>query len=192
LYQNFLKLQDLYLSKKNIMLKTIQNRRSCRKFLNKDIEKEKVDQLIQAALWSPTSKNNRPWEFILIKDPERLNQISQCKPHGSAFLKQCNLAIIIIADPIKSDVWVEDCSVTASYIQLAAEELGLGSCWVQIRLRDYNETQSAGTYIKELLQVPGSYEVASIIGLGYKEKERRAYSENDLLMEKIHWKNYKQ
>jgi nitroreductase len=172
------------------MLKTIQERRSCRTFLDKDIEKEKIDKLIQAALWSPTSKNNRPWEFILVKDLEKLNLLGQCKPHGAAFLSQCKLAIVIIADPDKSDVWVEDCSVAASYIQLTAEELELGSCWAQIRNRDYTEHKSAGNYIKELFHIPDSFEVALVIGLGYKAKDRKPYSESDLRMEKIHWESF--
>jgi nitroreductase len=172
------------------ILETIQKRRSCRIFTSQPVEKEKQEALIKAALWSPTSKNSRPWEFILVDEPAIIEQLSNCKPHGAEFMKGATLAIVIAADPQKSDVWVEDTSIAASFIQLAAEDLGLGSCWVQVRLRQSQGEQSASEYCKQLLNIPEHFEVASIIAIGYKAKERQPYTDSALLNDRIHYNSF--
>ena len=167
-------------------VKLVQTRRSCRNFSKQPIEDEKIEALIKAALWSPTSKNNRPWEFVIVDAAELLHQLSECKPHGAAFLKDAPLAVVILADPQKSDVWVEDTSITAAFLQLTAEDLGLGSCWIQVRKRHHISGQSASDSVKHILRAPAHLEVACIIALGYKNKERRPYTEDDMLMDRIH------
>lgn len=170
----------------NQVLGCIQKRRSCRKFTNRPVEAYKAESLLKAALWAPTSKNNRPWHFVVIDDPKLLGKLAECKPHGSAFLAEAPLAIVLLADPAKSDVWVEDCAIAAILMQLTAEDEGLGSTWIQIRQRMYNDQETAGDYIKKLINAPAGLEVASIIALGYKEKERAPYSEEYLLPERVH------
>lgn len=170
----------------NRVLQCIQKRRSCRKFTAQAVEDYKVESLLKAALWAPTSKNNRPWHFVVVDNPQLLGKLSECKPHGSAFLAEAPLAIVVLADPSKSDVWVEDCAIAAILMQITAEDLGLGSTWIQIRQRLHNEKESAGDYVKNLLKAPAGFEVASIIALGYKEKERAPYSEEYLLPERVH------
>ncbi|MDG5800157.1 nitroreductase family protein [Marinilabiliaceae bacterium ANBcel2] len=172
------------------MLNLIRKRRSCRKFTSQNVEKEKIEKLIKAALWSPTSKNNRPWEFVIVTEKEKVEKLSQCKPHGASFLSQAPLAIVILADEEKSDVWIEDCSIAAILLQMTAEELNLGSTWIQIRKRMHNETTTAEEFVKNQLNVPSHLKVASILAIGYKEKEREPYSEDILLKERIHYNNF--
>ncbi|TAJ13221.1 hypothetical protein DMA11_09810 [Marinilabiliaceae bacterium JC017] len=167
------------------MIELIKNRRSCRKFTQSPVSTESIEQLKIASLLAPTSKNNRPWEFAFITDKEILNKLSQSKPHGALFLKDAALGIVILADPEKSDVWIEDTAIAASYIQLTAEALKLGSCWIQIRNRSHSETLSASEYIKKIIGAPSTLKVACIIAIGHKEKERRPYNSNDLLTDKI-------
>ncbi len=168
----------------------VKNRRSCRKFTSKEVDQNVIDTLLEASLLSPTSKNNRPWEFIVIDQPELLEKLSLSKPHGSAFVKNCKVAVIIAADPEKSDVWIEDTSIAATVMQLSAEELGIGSCWIQIREREHSEGKPAAEYVKELLNIPANLEIGPIIALGYKEKERTPYSDDDILKERIHINGY--
>lgn len=171
-------------------LTLITNRRSCRKFKDQEVSEEKISELKKAVLLSPTSKNNRPWEFIFITDKSLIEELSLCKPHGAAFLKNAPLAVVILPDPNKSDVWIEDTSIAATYLQLAAENLGLGSCWVQIRKRMYDKNISASERTKQILNIPEQYEVASIIAIGSKEKERAPYSDKDLLMNRVHMNHW--
>lgn len=168
------------------VINTIQNRRSCRNYTEQTVEQEKIEILTKAALWSPTSKNNRPWEFIWVTEKETLSALSTCKPHGADFIGKCPLALVIIANPLKSDVWVEDTSIAATMVQLAAENIGLGSCWVQVRLRAHGSGVPSSDYCKRVLSIPDEYEVASIITLGYKAKERCPYTDEQLMTEKIH------
>lgn len=169
----------------------IRHRRSCRKFTTDKISLEVINQLLETTLLSPTSKNNRPWEFIIVDEPALLLKLSELKPHGAAFMKDAALAIVIIADPLKSDVWIEDTAIAATVLQLYAEELGLGSCWIQIRKRDHNEGLSAANYVKETLNIPSDLEAGPIITLGYKQKDRKSYTEDDILKERIHWNKIK-
>lgn len=168
------------------MIELIQNRRSCRIFQDKPVDAEKIEALTKAILWSPTSKNNRPWDFIWVDDKATIAALAHCKPHGAEFMVGAPLALVIVADPQKSDVWIEDSAIAATLAQLAAEDLGLGSCWVQIRLRDHESGTKASDICKQLLNVPQHYETASIIAIGYKQKERKPYTDEQLLREKIH------
>lgn len=111
-----------------MFLPLIQDRRSIRSFTDRPVEPEKVALLVEAALRSPSSRSLNPWEFILVTDKTMLEKLSACKPHGAAFLKGTPLGIVVLADPEKYDVWIEDCSIASTYIQLAAEDIGLKSC----------------------------------------------------------------
>ena len=164
----------------------IRNRRSCRAYQTKTIAEHDIKQIVKTVLLSPSSKINRPWEFILVDDKELLIKLSQSKPYGSAFLKDAPLGIVIIADPTKSDVWIEDTSIAGTVLQLVAEDLGLGSCWIQIRQRAHSDQISASDYIKEILEIPDQFEVASIIAIGYKLQERRPYIDEDINFTKVH------
>ncbi len=170
----------------SVLLELLRKRRSIRKFISQPIEDEKVDALIEAAVRTPTSRGRNPWEFIVVTDTQCIKQISLAKKHGSAFLANAPLAIVIAADTEKSDVWTEDCSIAAFTIQLAAEELGLGSCWAQIRLRPHNKTISAEDFLKELLGLPESFAVECVIGLGYPGEEMSGHSFADLPFNQVH------
>src|ERR1043166_6616426 len=120
------------------MIELLRKRRSIRKFSAEKIAPEAVETLIEAALRAPSSRGINPWEFILADNPEMLGKLSKAKQHGSEFLKNAPLAIVVCADSSKSDVWIEDCSIAAVIIQLTAVSLGLGSCWAQIRERRHD------------------------------------------------------
>jgi len=173
------------------MLNILFNRRSTRKFLNQKIEEEKIKKLLTAALLAPSSRGSRPWEFIIVDDPALLEKLSHSKPHGASLLKHAPLAIIIAGDKTKSDVWVEDCSIASVFIQLEAEALGLGSCWVQINRRFYNDDVTSNEYIHEHFNIPDRLEVLSVVGIGYKAADRPPVSETDVLWDKVSLNYYK-
>jgi nitroreductase len=166
-------------------------RRSTRKFLPKKVEDVKTKSILSAALLAPSSKNSRPWEFIVVDDPDLLGTLSLSKPHGSALLKHAPLAIVIMGDKNKSDVWIEDCSIASILIQMEAEALGLGSCWVQIHRRFYNDDVTANEYIHEHLNIPENLEVLSIVGIGYKAVEKSPLTEKDLQWDKVSMNRYR-
>ena len=167
-------------------LELLKKRRSCRRFTSQTVDENSVCELMKAALMSPSGKRINPWEFILVEDKEMLRQLSICKAQGSALLEGAALAVVVIGDTNKTDVWVEDCSIATILIQLAAEELGLGSCWVQVRKRFDADGVSADENVKRLLAIPENYAVLSVVAIGHKERESKPFDEDNLQWEKVH------
>jgi nitroreductase len=173
-----------------MVISVIQKRRSIRKFLDKPIEAEKIDLLLEAALRAPSSRGLNPWEFVVVTDKNLLAKLSRAKQHGSAFLKNAPLGIVVCADPEKCDVWIEDASIASILIHLAAESLGLGSCWIQIRERMHDEKKSAQDYIAETLHIPAKMRVESIMAVGYPAEQLPPHKKEELLFEKVHRDTY--
>ncbi len=172
------------------MLELLYGRRSIRKFKNIPLERERIEKITKAALLSPSSRSIRPWEFIIVEDRETRNLLSESKASGSAFLKNAPLAIVITADETKSDVWIEDASISAFIIQLEAEKLGLGSCWIQIRNRKTANGEASETYVKKILNIPFHFRVECIIAMGYPDEQKPCYTQSDIMNQKIHYEKY--
>ena len=164
----------------------IRTRRSMRKFTSEELTQEEVVSLLKAGLMAPSSKGLNPWQFIVIDDKETLKKLAGCKQMGSSFLKDAALAIAVVADPLISDVWIEDAAIAAIYIQLQAEDLGLGSCWIQLRERQTLEGMPSNEYVHEVLELPLHLQALSIVALGHKGMERKPFNEDRLQWEKIH------
>ncbi|HXE96151.1 MAG TPA: nitroreductase family protein [Dongiaceae bacterium] len=167
------------------MIELLRKRRSIRKFTADKVSPEARQTLIEAALRSPSSRGINPWEFIVVDDPELLRQLARAKQHGSQFLKNAPLAIVVCADSTKSDVWVEDCSIAAIIIQLTALSVGLGSCWAQIRNRQHNLDITAERYIQELLGLPEQMKVECVLGIGYPDEIKQPVPKGTLHHDKV-------
>ncbi len=165
-------------------------RRSIRKFTEELLASDETKMIIESALLSPTSKNKHSWEFIAVEDKEMLKKLSECKPHSAAFLNDAALAIVVAGNPLISDVWIEDASIAAINMQMQAEDLDIGSCWIQVRNRFYSDHVTSGEYINDLLNIPMPVEVLCIIAFGKKEKERTPADINNLHWEKVHISKY--
>ena len=161
-------------------------RHSIRKYTDEPIDGEHVKLLLEAALLAPSGKSVRPWEFVVVEDKEVLAKMTECRAFGSGPVAKCKLAIVVCGDPGKTDVWVEDCTIAATYIQLQAEALGLGSCWIQMRGRFDKDNNDSADLIRELLDIPGEQQVECIIVLGHKDEVRRPVDPDKLLWEKVH------
>lgn len=167
------------------------NRRSIRRYTSEPLKPEEVQQILEAGLLAPTSKSSRPWQFIVVEDREMLSRLSECKSVGAAPIAKASLAIVVAADPALSDPWIEDASIAAAYMQLQAADLGLGSCWIQVRDRYRADGVSANEHIQELLGIPETIPVVCVMTFGHKDEERRPVDTSKLLWEKVHigqWK----
>lgn len=172
------------------MFDLLMTRRSIRKYKRKKVETEKIDMIIQAALTSPSGKNKRPWEFILIDNKEILDKLSISRGGASNFISNSSLAIVILGDPNISDTWIEDSSIASNIIQLTAHSLGLGSCWVQVRNRIRDDETSVEDYVIELLGIPDNLSVLSIIAIGYPNENKKPHDKNSLSQDKVHYNKY--
>lgn len=172
------------------MLDMLLARRSCRKFENRAVEAEKKEKLLQAAQLAPSGKTTRPWEFVLIENKETLQKLGDCRKPNQPFLPETPLAIVVLANTQKTDTWIEDASIAAIVIQLEAESLGLGSCWVQIRLRESNQGMSSEAYVRSLLGIPEHMAVLSILAVGYPSGTRPAHTLDEVSQARIHTETY--
>ncbi|MBI9082407.1 MAG: nitroreductase family protein [Desulfobacterales bacterium] len=170
----------------------LRKRRSVRKFQDRPVEKEKVDLLCEAVLRAPSSRGFNPWEFVFVTDPETVARLSVAKPHGASFLEKAPLAVVVIADPDKSDVWVEDASIATLIVHLAATDLGLGSCWIQIRKRPHDKEQTADQYVARLLGIPATCAVEAIVAIGYPAEEKHPLPADSLEYHKVSFNRYGQ
>ncbi|MBW1783683.1 MAG: nitroreductase family protein [Deltaproteobacteria bacterium] len=168
----------------------IRKRRSIRRYERASVEPDKLELLVEAALRSPSSMGSNPWEFIIVTDSEVLERLSRAKPHGATFLKNAPLAIVVCADPGKSSVWIEDASIAATFIHLAAESMDLGSCWIQIRERMHNEDISAEAYISKVLDIPKHLKVEAMIAIGHPGEEKAPHPREALQYEKVFYGSY--
>lgn len=114
----------------DVMLK----RRSTRRFNGEPVTKKELEKILQAALLAPTSMNRKPCNFMVIERRDILNQLASSKDHGADLISGADKVIVVVADTLVADTWIEDSSIALAHMHLMATELGLGSCWVQIHL----------------------------------------------------------
>ncbi len=173
-----------------MFMSLIQKRRSIRRFLAKPIKDEKIEMLIEAALRAPSSRGLNPWQFIVVTERDLLEKLSSAKTHGSEFLKNAPLGIVICADEDRCDVWVEDCSIASTFIFLASESMGLRSCWIQIRERMHSDSRTSEAYVSEVLDIPSRLKVESIIAVGYPDEKKPPHKKEELQYEKVYLNQY--
>jgi nitroreductase len=167
------------------MLELLRKRRSIRKFKKDRIDRARVDNLKEAVLRSPSSRGLKPWKFYFVQDTEVIGRLSLCKENWSAFLKDAPLAVVVCGDETVSDVWIEDCSIAAVILHLTAESLGLGSCWIQVRNRRYNNELTSEDYVRKVLDIAGPLRVLAIIAIGLPEEDKTGHSFESLDQSKI-------
>ena len=165
-------------------IETIRTRRSIRKFTDEELSLEEVNLLKEAALRSPSSRNLDPWRFFFVQSPALLKELAKAKTSGSALIGGAKLAIVVGGDESISDVWVEDCSIASIFLQIAAQALGLGSCWVQIRKRNSLKCPSED-FVRNLLGIEKNVRICSIIAVGRPAEKRSPLEFNDLDFKKI-------
>ncbi|WP_315087048.1 nitroreductase family protein [Bacteroides heparinolyticus] len=168
----------------------IKTRRSMRKFTEEELTQEQVVALMKAVLMAPASKRSNPWQFIVVDDKEKLKELSYCKEQASQFIADAALAVVVTADPLASDVWIEDAAIASIYLQLQAEDMGLGSCWVQVRERFTAAGVPSNEYVHDVLDIPLQLQVLSVVAIGHKGMERKPFDEDHLQWEKIHLNKY--
>ena len=168
------------------MIDLLRTRRSIRKFTKQPIETEKLEILKEAILRTPTSKNSNACEFIFVDDTELIQKLALCKPHGAASLQTAQLAVVVLADEDKTVAWIEDSSIATFVVHLTAHSLGLGSCWIQIRGREYSEAKTSEAFVCETLNIPEGLRVLSIVAIGYAQRTHVGKPFSELNLGKIH------
>lgn len=164
------------------LLKLLRARRSVRKFQDKSIAKDQLEEIIDTARFAPTARNVQPWEFVVLTDKDKLKELAELG-ENAYFLAQAAACIAVFC--ADSRYYLEDgCAATCS-ILLAATALGIGSCWVAGDKKPYCPQVNA------LLNAPAGMKLVSLIALGYPQ-EKSAFNEptKRQLKELIHWERF--
>lgn len=161
-------------------------RHSIRRYKDEPVDADSVRKILEAALLAPSSKSARPWEFVVVEDKAVLTQLADCKQMGSKPLAGAAFAVVVTVDASRNDVYIEDASVAALLMHLQAADLGIGSCWIQIRNRFAPDGESSEVVVREILGIPNDMAVECIVTFGYPDEQRRPVDPEKLLWEKIH------
>lgn len=150
----------------------VKARHSVRKFDGRPVEREEIYEILEEARLAPSSKNTRSSGFMIIEDKSTLEAIAEMRESGSAFLAGASAAVVILGDASKSDLWVENASISATYVMLSATNKGIGNCWIHVNGRPRSKTDaSKGTaeqYLRELLGIKDNMRPLCVIALGYE------------------------
>jgi nitroreductase len=172
------------------MIELLRKRRSVRKYTAQAVSRQARDLLVEALLRSPTSRNGKSWEFIVVDDADLLAKLATAKGQGGLFLKDAPLGIVIAADSTRSDVWVEDTAIAGILVQVTAEWLGLASCWIQIRNRPHDAETTAEAFIQRTLGLPDHIKVTAIISIGHRGETKPALPASELDYHKVKHNHY--
>lgn len=168
----------------------VQMRRSHRKYTDEEINPEDVQTIMRAALMSPTSKGRRAWHFVLVDNKVDIEKLADAKAQLSQFLKEAPLAIVVLGDPVENPCWIEDASVAAITMQYQIEELGLGSCWIQMRNEVLSDGTTSDEVIRGVLDIPENMNCLCILAVGHAADQRKPQSEDRLKWENVHADKY--
>ena len=159
----------------------VNSRHSIRRFESRVVDKETLEIIVKSALKSPSSKNLQPWSLAVVTDRQMCEKLAEAKPANGTFIKYAPAAIVVMGDEQKSDCWVEDCSIAATMLQLAAQELGVSSCWVQIRGRKREDGSESEKFVCDVIGADPGSRVLCILALGYADSQARFVTHDDSL-----------
>ena len=151
----------------------IAQRRSIRRFSDRPVPREVVDRLLAEALTAPSARNTRTTRFLVVDDPALVARMADMRDYGSAFLKGAPLAVVVLGETSASDLWRENAAISATVLQLACVDEGLGSCWVHVhgrpRRKEAPEGEKAADYLRSFLPIPDSCEPLCAVAVGYSD-----------------------
>ena len=147
-------------------------RRSVRKFTEEAVSEEMIQELLHAAMSGPSACNKKPWEFYVVTNPEKLEEL---KGASKITKKNSKLAIIVCGNLSRAlpmhfaNYWIQDCSSATENILLRVTDLGLGAVWCGIHPQKQAEKK-----VRQILDIPQSQVPLNIIHIGHPAEEPEA------------------
>ena len=155
-------------------LQVIEKRKTFRKYSDRPVERELLDAIINVAETAPSSRNSKSSAFMIVEDKDTLEALSQMRDHGSSLIAGAAAAVVVMGDESKTDLWVDNCAISATFVQLAVTAMDLVSCWVHChgRTRVHGEPDGAMAedYVRELLGIKEGFRPYCIVAIGYPEE----------------------
>lgn len=169
----------------------IEQRQSVRKYQDKPVEEEKIEQLIEAVHLAPSACNSQPWKLVIADDPELKNEVAKATFNKAIsfnkFAEQAPVIAVLVIEKakpiaqigglIKNQEYPEyDIGIAAAHFCLQATELGLGTCMIGW----FDEKK-----IQQLLNIPKKRKIGMLISLGYPPEDYKLRKKIRKPMEKI-------
>lgn len=167
------------------MIEAIQKRRSIRRYTDQPIEDEKITEILNASMCSPSAYHRNPWEFIVIKKESTKEKLAKATNYAG-FAGNAPVIIVITANEPHAYRWLEDASIVAGYMYLETTNQGLGTCWVQIHGMETPEGHSSEDYARDILGVPKDYRILCMMPIGYPAEDLPEHDESKFDKNKIH------
>ncbi len=164
---------------KEVLLK----RRSIRKFKDDEISEDIINELMIAAMSGPSACNKKPWEFYVITNKDKLQEIKKASRFGRF---NAPLAIVVCGNlkrslPLNfSTYWIQDCSAATENILLRATDLGIGAVWC-----GGHPQKTVEDNLRDILDLEKHIVPLNIIYIGYPAEEHEARTQLDEA--KIHY-----
>jgi nitroreductase len=149
------------------VFEAIKNRRSIRAYSSKEVSKEEVEKLIDAARWAPSAGNIQPWEFVIVRDAEikcRLSMVAL----NQKFIEEAPIVVVVCVNELHSEggygvrgktlYCLQDTAAAIQNLLLAAYALGFGTCWIGA----FREEE-----VRRILDVPRGVRPVAIVSVGY-------------------------
>ena len=173
---------------KDLVLETIQSRRSIRRYTGAPVSQELLTELVRAGMAAPTSRDSRHLRFIMVDDAAVIIRLMEGLPYAK-MLATAKHAIIVLSDiavaygGLELDYWVQDSAAAAQNILLAAHALGLGACWTGVHPRPEREK-----FVRELFLVPETVMPLCVIAVGVPTGEDKPRDKfNPSHVSRNHW-----
>ena len=156
-------------------LEVIEKRKSVRRYADKPVEREILDAIVEVAQTAPSSRNCKSSAFMIIEDKDTLEALAQMRDYGASPLKSAQAGIVVMGDTSKTDLWVNNCAISTTFIQLAVTAMDLVSCWIHINgrpcLKDEPDGATAEDYVTNLLGIKDGLRPYCVVAIGYPEQE---------------------
>jgi nitroreductase len=136
----------------------LRERRSVRQFTEQPLSESHIMRVLELCRWAPSARNQQPCLYTVIRNRDLIDRLAQIRDRSSSPIGRAPVAVAVSADPALSNRFIQDSCIAATYLILAAETLGLGSCWIADMDRDE---------IKELLGLPLNHYIATVTPLGF-------------------------
>lgn len=158
-------------------------RRSVRKYTDKAVSDELVNELMHAAMSGPSACNRKPWKFYVVSDPEALKKLRKATRFSNI---EAPLAVVVCGNlsralPLQlANYWIEDCSAATENILLRATDLGLGTVWCGVYPQKSNVTK-----VRDILGLSDKLIPLNIIYVGYPAENPEArdqFNEKDVVV----------
>jgi len=159
----------------------IRSRRSVRKYLNKDVPKEILEDIVDCGRLAPSGYNEQPWIFVVVVDREMKEKVAEATTSGK-FIRDAGACIAVFCKKT-AETALEDASAATENMIISAQAYGLGTCWINV----YKKSHSPK--IKEILNCPEDMELMTLISIGYPAEEPKTPPKKSL-SEVLRWNKF--